>query len=93
MSMIGRPRKGFNVVSYNQQKAERVARLATPKITCCWCGTPVEPKAPRMRIFESQSIRTDGQTLAHFHPECGDALLDLCEAHVSVLTEQKPRDA
>lgn len=26
MSLIGRPRKGFNVVSYNKQKADRVSK-------------------------------------------------------------------
>lgn len=26
MSMIGRPRKGFNVVSYNKQKADRLSK-------------------------------------------------------------------
>lgn len=26
MSLIGRPRKGFNVVSYNKQKAERLSK-------------------------------------------------------------------
>ena len=32
-----------------------------------------------MRLFESEGVRTDGKTLATFHPECGDALLDYCE--------------
>jgi hypothetical protein len=32
-----------------------------------------------MRLFESEGIRTDGKTLATFHPECGDVLLDYCE--------------
>jgi hypothetical protein len=32
-----------------------------------------------MRIYQSDSIRVSGNTLAHFHPDCGDALLDFCE--------------
>lgn len=87
MSMIGRPRKGFNVISYNKQKDDAIARLkaAAPKITCSWCGKLVNPNEPRMRIFESESTRVSGKWLAHFHPECGDALLDFCEMHIAAL--------
>lgn len=49
-------------------------------IHCSWCGGVIAPKAARMRMFESESIRVSGTWLAHFHPECGDAVLDMCEA-------------
>jgi len=52
-------------------------------VTCSWCGEVVLPNGPRMRLFESETIRVSGTWLAHFHPECGDALLDHCEEHVA----------
>lgn len=52
-------------------------------IRCSWCGGIVAPKAARMRMFESDSIRVSGTWLAHFHPECGDAVLDMCEARMA----------
>jgi len=48
-------------------------------ITCSWCGDPVVPNGPRMRIIQSETIRCSGKWIAHFHPDCGDALLDYCE--------------
>ncbi len=58
----------------------RTARsVKVPRITCSWCGKAVETNAARMRIHESESIRVSGKWLAHFHPKCGDALLDYCE--------------
>jgi hypothetical protein len=50
------------------------------KVLCSWCGKVIVVKGPRMRLFESQSVRTEGRTLASFHPQCGDAMLDYCEA-------------
>lgn len=50
-------------------------------VRCSWCGQLVMPKASRMRLFESESSRTEGKTLATFHPTCGDAVLDFCEKH------------
>ena len=52
---------------------------SAPVITCSWCGKPVSPNAARMRLHESEAIRVSGKWLAHFHPECGDQLLDFCE--------------
>jgi hypothetical protein len=57
----------------------------SPVITCSWCGTPVLPKAARMRLHESESVRVSGNWLATFHPDCGDALLDLCETNARAL--------
>lgn len=62
--------------------------FSPPKITCSWCGKPVTPNAARMRIHESISIRASGKWLAHFHPECGDELLDFCESRTSSLGEK-----
>ena len=58
-------------------------------ILCSWCGCPVAPKAPRMRLFESEGVRTDGKTIATFHPECGDDLLNACEKRVSQLIDHR----
>ncbi len=55
-------------------------RFPVPRITCSWCNLPVAPNAARMRLHESESIRVSGKWLAHFHPECGDALLDYLES-------------
>lgn len=49
------------------------------RITCAWCKKIIAPKSPRMRLFESDSVRTEGKTLASFYPGCGDDLLDCCE--------------
>lgn len=49
---------------------------------CSWCGQKVRPKAARMRLYESESIRVSGKTLAHFHLGCGDKLLDFCESQL-----------
>jgi hypothetical protein len=54
-------------------------RSRAQPIRCNWCGQIVEPNAARMRLHESEGIRFSGSVIAHFHPECGDALLDLCE--------------
>lgn len=55
----------------------------TEGIVCSWCGTPVRPGGARMRLFQSETIRVSGNTLAHFHVGCGDALLDLCEGRTA----------
>lgn len=52
---------------------------AKPGIACSWCGKVIKPNAARMRLFQSDTIRVSGVWLSHFHPECGDALLDHCE--------------
>ncbi|GJD55210.1 hypothetical protein [Methylobacterium dankookense] len=54
-----------------------------PGITCSWCGKPVRPNGPRMRMHQSETVAFSGPTLAHFHPECGDAVLDACEQHLA----------
>lgn len=56
--------------------------LYHPVITCSWCGEVVPPNSPRMRILDSQNTRCSGKWIAHFHPECGDELLDHCEKQV-----------
>jgi hypothetical protein len=48
-------------------------------ITCPWCNHPVQPNAPRMRLHQSETTTFSGNTLATFHPDCGDALLDMLE--------------
>lgn len=56
--------------------------MALPKPhgkACSWCGKLIVPNAPRMRLHQSEGIRVSGVWLAHFHPECGDELLDFCE--------------
>ena len=92
MSLIGSPKKPFSVVAYNRQKADAAARLkaATPKITCSWCGTSVEPNAPRMRVHQSESSKQITKCLATLHPECGDALLDYCERRVARKARKTP---
>lgn len=54
-------------------------RPAARTVTCSWCGSPVPANVGRMRLHESETVRFSGHVLATFHPECGDALLDLCE--------------
>lgn len=47
--------------------------------TCSWCDQTITPGGPRMRLHCSEGIRVSGIWLAHFHPKCGDALLDYLE--------------
>lgn len=54
-----------------------------PQITCAWCARPIIPNAARMRLFDSETTRVVGKWLAHFHPECGDELLDYLEGKTS----------
>jgi hypothetical protein len=65
------------------QKKPRGWALHHPVITCSWCGEVVAPRSARMRILDSQGIRCSGKWIAHFHPECGDAVLDYCESRKS----------
>lgn len=58
-----------------------------PVITCPWCNQPVAPNAPRMRLHQSESTVFTGNTLATFHPDCGDELLDYCEERSAQRTE------
>lgn len=53
--------------------------MTAPVITCPWCDRPVTPNGPRMRLHQSETTAFSGKTLAHFHVDCGDALLDFCE--------------
>jgi hypothetical protein len=69
--------------AYNAAAPLTPAKLKSRVIRCSWCGGVVAPKAARMRMFESDSIRVSGMWLAHFHPECGDAVLDMCEAQMA----------
>jgi hypothetical protein len=55
-------------------------------IHCSWCGNVIQPKAARIRMFESDSIRVSGNWLAHFHPDCGDRVLDMCERLMAART-------
>lgn len=54
-------------------------RFKHPVLTCPWCERPVTPGGPRMRLHQSETVRFSGNTLATFHVECGDDLLDLLE--------------
>jgi hypothetical protein len=57
-----------------------------PRITCSWCAKPIAPNAARMRLFDSETTRVIGKWLAHFHPECGDLLLDYLEGRTEDAT-------
>lgn len=60
---------------------ERAQRLG---ISCAWCGFRVEAGAPRMRLFQSEGVQVGGKWIAHFHRDCGRAVLRLCaEQHLS----------
>lgn len=58
-----------------------------PRITCPWCLKPVAPGGPRMRVHQSETILFSGNTLAHLHVDCGDALLDFLEERGHALQE------
>jgi hypothetical protein len=60
-----------------------------PVIHCSWCGNPIKPNGARMRLHVSETIRVSGNWLAHFHLECGDALLDLCETNICAMRDLK----
>lgn len=40
MSLIGRPRKGFNVSAYNQQKLDREKKIPEPQRRGCITQSP-----------------------------------------------------
>ena len=44
-------------------------------IVCGWCGCAIEPNGPRMRLFASRSIKAIGRWIMHFHPSCGEDLI------------------
>lgn len=71
---------------------QQLRRAQERGIACSWCGKMVRPKAPRMRLFDSEGIRVSGRWLAHFHPECGDALLDFCERRQCRLHALDPKE-
>lgn len=62
--------------------------FVTPKIHCSWCGEAIAPNAARMRLHESETTRVSGKWLAHFHPGCGDLLLDYCETRAQAIAPE-----
>lgn len=54
---------------------ERAQRLG---ISCAWCGFRLEAGGPRMRLFESEGVQVGGEWVAHFHTDCGRAIMRLC---------------
>lgn len=51
----------------------------TRLIICRWCGGAIQPNSTRFRFFWSRSTKAVGRWIAHFHPECGDAILEACD--------------